>query len=433
MKKLNTLSLSIFIFCSCNGQVSKNNENNIKFENINKIKLVLEKQLKEGANQYYEEAGVEIPKNKFENEEFEANVKIVNDILNSNAYKRLSNEEFSAKIKSIFGRIIDFQSTNKYLSINYLDKCDKNFNNNPNKIEFFGTYIVKNDNLITDFYYIPQILNYTKEFPEISKIENSTPSNYKNKNGDSYNIELWKDLDDQTNNAYNLIAIRKKNIQTIIARNLYLFNNIKGHFRWLVINDKIFMENLVKAFGYTEDKELLKWVIESTLPSNYIASPDVKIFKEISKLLWSKKCDGKIIINQNTLNILKELSSPEDPKYVLYVAEYIQHGLCIGCDRDVVTHNLNFEEESKILAHLLEFGEQYKYDKAYNFNQMFLGNFYYYLDHDKKYIKEFKRNNYYGLPNLEKWYLSASKEENIFKNIELEDNPQPQNYLDKSN
>src|SRR5690606_6643616 len=147
-----------------------------------------------------------------------------------------------------FGRIINPDSENRYLYINYFNKCDKEFNYNPNNgIDYLGTYIIKNENFITDFYYVPEIINYQKEFPEIAKVEENTPIKYRDKDNNDYSIELWKDLENNNQPEYNLTNKRKKNIRTLVARNMYLFNDNRSQYKWLILNDEYFMESLVKT------------------------------------------------------------------------------------------------------------------------------------------------------------------------------------------
>ncbi|WP_332453541.1 hypothetical protein [Chryseobacterium aquaticum] len=412
-----------------NVKCQKRKDTNITIENINKmnenaIEKVLEKQLKQGTTYTIDEVGAGLPKVQFEIQELDAMSQVVSNILKSNGFTELSNENFNQKIKNIFGRIINPNSAVKYLYLNYFNKCSREiimYKNNG--IDYSGTFIDKKRKIISDFYYIPEIIDYQRDFPKLIDIENIKI--LRKSSVDDLDIEIprWKEVS-------NLKEIRRKNIQTLVARNMYLFNDNKAQFKWLILNDQYFMENLVKTFGYSEDKELLKWLLLKTLPENY-SNYNKNIEKEFEKLLWTKNCDGSISIHQNTLEVLKDLSTPNKSDFILCLADYIQHGLCLGCDIDQ-REDLTFQQKSKIVAYLLEFGEQYKYNSPYNFNQMFLGNFYNYVDYNKNYIKEFEKNKFYGLKNLKNWYDKASVEENIFKNNDLPDNPQPIDYYYKS-
>lgn len=215
--------------------------------------------------------------------------------------------------------------------------------------------------------------------------------------------------------------------QEIISRNKYLFNDDKSQFAWLINNDEDFMQSLVTTFGYTEDKKLLKWAFEKQGFSNYQKYPPDNIMENYGKFLWTKQCNGEINLHPNTLYLIKELSEPSinKDKYLLNLAEYINY--LVNNEKET---ELNLQQKAKIAAYLLAFGEQYKYNKEYGYNQMFLGKFIFYQDPDKKYKKEFEKNNYYNLPNLKKWYQQAEQEKDMFENDQtLADDPQPKDYV----
>lgn len=72
--------------------------------------------------------------------------------------------------------------------------------------------------------------------------------------------------------------------------------------------------------------------------------------------------------------------------------------------------NLNFEEKTKLIAYLLYFGEKHKEKTGLTF--AFMGTFYEHSSEDlqKKYDDEFRKNNFYGLPNFEKLWNDAKVE-----------------------
>lgn len=427
MRILKILLVVTSITISCQEKkdnLNKSNSSNIiKSDNI-MIEEILVKQLKQGYKQIYIDPGLNVQTDKFTEQEFEVVVLISENILQSHGFKTLSKDVFSQKIKDVFGRIIDNTSKNRYLYINLYNKCNREMSFYPNDgIDYNGTYIIKDKGFVTNFYYIPEITDYQKDYTDASKLEDTYKSTFKNTNNEHIKISFWKDFP-------NLKETRKKNVQTLVARNMYLFNDNKAQYKWLILNDQYFMESLVKTFGYSEDKELLQWLLLKTLPKNY-SNYNKNIEKEFEKLLWTKNCDGSISIHENTLEVLKNLSTPDNSDFILCLADYIQHGLCLGCDIEQ-REDLTFQQKSKIAAYLLGFGEQYKYNPQYDFNQMFLGNFYNYDDYNKNYIKEFEKNKFYGLKNLKNWYEKASVEENIFKNNDLPDNPQPIDYYYKS-
>ncbi|WP_128332173.1 hypothetical protein [Apibacter sp. HY039] len=389
------------------------------------IEIILEKQLKQGANNYIDDPGVEIPKKAFEFEELNVSMFLVDSLLNSNGYKTPIQSDFNKNIKLKLNRIIDNNSDKQFLYINFFNKCDRDFNYFPNNgVDYNGIYIDKVRKIISKFYYIPELIDYQKNYPNVSKIENQVQLHY-SLNENNYTIELWKDLDSR-NDDYSLSKQRKFNQQLLISRNKYLFNDDQSQFAWLINNDKYFMRSLVTTFGYTEDKKLLKWVIENTELPYFDKNAKTENLKDLSKLIWTKDCNGNIRVHQNTLDLIKELSTPDDNLYIKYIAEYISNYMVSFPFKE---EELTIEQQAKIAAYILYWGEQYKYDKQYNYNQMFMTRFYNYNYQKDLYEKEFIKNNYYGLPKFKEWYEAAKKEKDYFNGGKgMEDDPQPSDY-----
>ena len=368
------------------------------------IEKVLEKQLKQGTTYTIDEVGAGSPKVPFEMQEVDAMAQIVNNILKSNGFKKLSNENFNLKIKDIFERIINPNSQNKYLYINHFDKCIREIiMYKSNGIDYSGTFIDKKGKMISDFYYIPEIIYYQKEFPKL--IDNENSKIVRKSSIDDLDIEIphWKEVS-------NLKEIRKKNIQTLVARNMYLFNDNKTHFKWLILNDQYFMESLVKTFGYTQDLDLLKWVVEKT-------KFDKNNPQDYGKLFWIKQCDGTLKLHANTFKILQKIYTPDirndmsnDNRFLLdYIKDYIEY---LAHDNNKET-NISNEDRIKILANISYYAEQYKYDKrfvsGYGDNSMIMGRLRFFLSNED--VEILKKNNYFGLPRFREWWDNADYDE----------------------
>ena len=343
---------------------------------------------------------------EYTEKDLELALKVIHIGLLNNGFKDITDNDFKLKMQKIFN-----------YERKYSDKCAYNWyylnDNNYNYILYglsykldneiltaerlkFGSYIEIGNYFFSKDYHFVTIIPYLKDLIQIN------PDN-------SYKIKLP---------------------QEIISRNKYLFTDDKSQFPWLVTQDEFFMRSLVTDFGYTEDKKLLKWVIENThLPFFYTYAKKNDL-EELGKLLWTKDCNGEIRVHQNTLDILKEMSTPDKNLYIMYVAEYLSNYLVSSAIKE---EKLTIEQKAKIAAHLLYWGEQYKYDKHYDYNQMFMGHFWHIIDNGN-YEKEFKKNNYYGLPKFKEWYEAAKKEENIFEGYEdyLNDEPQPLDYKHKA-
>ncbi|MCJ8153615.1 hypothetical protein MKJ01_07540 [Chryseobacterium sp. SSA4.19] len=379
----------------------------------------LEKQLKQGYKQVYTVPGLDIPKSEITEDELNSTVILAKDLLNSVGFKPLSNQDFNEKINAVFGRTIDYRSDAKYLYINLFNKCDKKMNFNPNNhTDYLGTYIAKDEKFITDFYYIPELVDYKKAYPDVTVESDLNPIS-KNEKGEEIKISLWKD-------KINLSEQRKKNIQTLIARNLYLFNNSKAQYKWLVLNDQYFMEKLVKTFGYTDDSELLKWVIQKTKfdksnPSDY------------GKLFWTKDCDGNVRLHPNTFKLLQKLYIPNDPsenRFILNnIKDYFNY---LGSQEKSQNENLTPIERIKIMSNLAYFVEQYKYDPKFDEDNKMMGRLRFFLgDKDIEILKE---NNYFGLLKFKEWWDNADYDEYFVTQCEYEGSCgsgyQPRNYTE---
>ena len=311
--------------------------------------------------------------------------------LKQNGYKDISKEKFLDKLKLIFN--IDLNAT-----------CIR-INKGDDYIVYYGSMMDgKKETLEYNQFDLPIITN--NMFFVLNKHM-------------YMNMNLLKDLIQiNPDNSYKI-----KLPQEIISRNKYLFTDDKSQFPWLITQDEFFMRSLVTDFGYTEDKKLLKWALENThLPLFYTYANDNDL-EELGKLLWTKDCNGEIRVHQNTLDLLKEMSTPDENLYIMYVAEYLTNLEHLNANKE-----LSDAQKAKIAAHLLYWGEQYKYDVLYDYNQMFMGHFWHYMD-DGTYDKEFKKNNYYGLPKFKEWYEAAKNEKDLFLDDEsIPDSPQPLDY-----
>lgn len=381
---------------------------NISGMNIKIIEDALEKQLKQGTTYTIDEAGAGLPKIPFTIEELDATSSVIPDLLKSNGFNELSNQNFNEKVKNIFGRIINSNSQSTFIYLNYFDKCRRElvmYKNN--RVDYSGTFIDKKRKLITDFFYLPELIDYLKEYPKLTDLENDKI--IRKSSIDNFEVEIphWKDLP-------NLKENRKKNVQTIVARNMYLFNDNKAYFKWLILNDEYFMSNLVKTFGYTDDQELLKWVVEKTKydknnPSDY------------GKLFWIKQCDGTVKLHSNTFKLLQKLYQPNDPsenRFILNnIKDYLEY---LGDKEESQSEALNKVDRVKILSNLAYFAEQYKYDKrfvsGYGEVSKIMGRLRFFLDDAD--IEILKVNNYFNMPKFKEWWDNADYDEYFVEQCE---------------
>ncbi|WP_306353373.1 hypothetical protein [Flavobacterium sp. '19STA2R22 D10 B1'] len=378
----------------------------ISEKNNSMVENVLTNQLQLGANRYND--CCELPKEEFHKEDLEASAVLIEDILRKNGYKTPTEEQFVSKIKSVFGRVLDPKSPNNYLYVNYFDKCDRKltyFKNNGT--EYNGTYIVKNKGIITDLYAVPEIVDYRKAFPKIAETEKSIAKKTKDSKGEMVSIELWKDLEDRTDNA-NLSRARKQNITTIVARNMYLFNDSKAHGNWLVMNDKGFVRTLVITFGYTKDAKFNELVM-----SDYLKDSDNSKMNngDVGDIIVVKNCKDELEIRAELLQYIEETASKENSKLIRGLGFYLTK------QAQGTKAKLTKDEVRKVYAYFSNY-----YDELYIKNDQQGLNIDFYpntlmaqlLARDKGAEDYIKSNNYFNLPNLKK-IIDYAKKETIYE------------------
>lgn len=262
---------------------------------------------------------------KYSKKDVEVTIPVLLLQLKNENYK--INFNFNERIKLIFNLSINKKKSENYVYANFLDKCKSKDSYFINNVDNYGIYIIPQKKIISDLYPLPSLIDYQKKYPFAAKKERSIKKIYKDANGNNVEKYLWKD-------DPNLLELRKKNFQTIVARNKYLFNDDKSYFVWLTENDEHFMESLVKVFGYTEDLELLKWVLER---NNYNDNDP----QEYGRTIWTKSCDGKLNIHSNTIGLLKKKVIQKDiQSYIAYLKD----------DKKSELENLTKAEKEEIIS-----------------------------------------------------------------------------------
>ncbi|MDR4952628.1 hypothetical protein REB14_10620 [Chryseobacterium sp. ES2] len=346
----------------------------------NAFLTVLKSQLSAGVSG--EKSETDYPTYQFTLKDLEATESIISKELEDNGYKKPGKEDFANMVNKVFNRIIDPRSESKYLHINFEDKCSKDFNlfKNSNSIDVnpYSTYVFKNGLFISDLYSIPEILDYTK-YPELLQYEKDAENN---NHITDVKIYYWKDIADLKN-------IRKQNIKTIIARNMYLFNDNKSYVDWLISNDIRFVKLMVKTFGYTKEPKFNDLTMNDYL-SNFQNSSD------IGDIIFVKNCKGELEIRVDLLKYIKE-HTKSDENRLLNALENFGYAL---------KDNTKFtsEEKYKILAYIgntvdpfyLNFAGVNSGNAVWNAESLLYNS----VVKDKKIILVFHKNKYYGLSDL---------------------------------
>lgn len=380
MKQITNLIFTFFIMISysCQKKETEQKINEPKNHTRTMDDHILKKQIEYGSSRFFQEAGVEMPKPEFSNDELNEVAAIVSDILKKNGFTEISDENFKNKVKDIFDRTLEMNSDTKILYLNFLDICNREIIQYPNNgTEHLGTYIFKKQKMITDFYYLPEIIDYKQTNPGIYDYEASIPETFKDNDGDPIKIQKWRDVE-------KLPEIRSHNIWKMIHRNKFLFNDNKGSFAWLRIHDLSFLNALVKTFGYTKDKDLLAFVLKK----NY------KNVDELQKILWAKKCNGNIVVNKEVFTIISEASEQDQSAYLKAISEYLVKEA--GRNDGALT---NKSEKIKVLGLIAYYSTKTgeKSGKYYDFFSIFGSK-----DGGSRYAEEFKKNNYYHISDFKK-------------------------------
>ena len=365
----------------------------------NKIKSkeerVLEKQLLK-ANSISNEVTT-IQYYPYDKEDLEISIELLDSILKKDGYNLI--DDFDSKVKAVFGNIKLFDN------IYFLKTDNKCYNSNEisyNDSEGFkfNLYFSIDKKLMIGQYAIPELIDYRTKYPEISKIEDTISVTKKDKEGENIYVTRWRDISD-------LKEQRKKNIETLVARNKYLFNDDKDSFDWLIKNDAFFMEQLVKRFGYTQDFELLEWVIKKT---HY----DKNYPEDYGSLFWVKNCDGSIKLHSNTFKILQKLYNVKTAYQILEdIKGYINY---LGDEEQNKKEDLTEEQRIKILANIAYFGEQYKYTDDSPYQMM--GRLRYFLSDSQ--VDILAKNKYFNLPKFKEWWDKADYDEYYVTECEYE-------------
>lgn len=358
---------------SCQKNSTSNNLENIsKKDTIKNKKMIIDEY---AIKEYYKK---HLISNSSENSEFEEgedytiNEKDVNLMipvlgqgLRDNGFKPLNNEEYKLKLNEIFNLSDNNECTVLFRHPNFstfvIQDC-KNMssadcNSNAKLMEF-----MYDDNVF--------FINEINAITSLPKVEQFT----------------------ELKNDKVIVDIP----ETVVYRNLFLFNNDNSKFLWLLKNDTKFMENLVKVFGYTKNESLLKWVIEKT-------KFDEKDPRNFGKLFWAKVCNGKFKLHADTFKLLQKLHIPNDPSENRFIIDNIKSYLeFLGRDKST---DLTRNEKLKLMANLAYFAEQYNYDKKFNDDNKMMARLRYFLNDDD--FKVIKENNFFSLPKFKEWWDNA--------------------------
>nr|WP_294926161.1 hypothetical protein [uncultured Flavobacterium sp.] len=373
------------LMSSCQKKEKTDDINKANNMELSKEKEVIKKQLESGASEEYGSF------EDYNSDDLNVLANLESEILKNNAYAFLSDKGFSEKIDLFFKRKIDPNSNSEFLKIDVSNRCEKKIDFKPQTADFQYIYVSKKNKFITCFWAIPQLINYEKKYPELSVYESEAIFVTDEVEGNKIEIKRWKNIPD-------IEKQRQKNIQILINRNKYIFNDNKASLVWLKFNDKEFLESLVKTFGYVQDKDLLKWVVEN---NRFKTKSGITNGEEYGQLIWHRTCDGKFVFHKETIEIMQKEMKPSNGNYMDDLLDYIRY-----LEEE---KSLKFEEKMIIVANVLNLSSILAQDNSYERYRYSMGSYYKFSDVETKVSidSEFKRNNYYGLTNLKTFWEEA--------------------------
>ncbi|GAA3758966.1 hypothetical protein [Flavobacterium ginsengiterrae] len=373
--KLILIPILLCLF-SCSNKQNNSVENKAKIsetsttkENI-EIEKILLRQLKAGGYASYYDT--DYAYYKYDKSDLEITFKPIRQILIKYGFIFIDKDVFNRKVKTIFGDI------GRYDDIFYINNSNKCFK--PQKVDYYDPdgfrndlYFSIEDRIILNLYSLPEIIDYQNDYKEIASEEDKIPTEV-SKIGETEKIYItkWKDIKD-------LAQQRDNNIQTLVNRNKYLFNDSKASLVWLKFHDEYFLESLVKVFGYVGDKDLLKWVLDRNLNE-----------EEFSKLLFTKTCDNRYIFHKEIFEVMTQADVKSQENYLLFLR---------GRTDFPKLDDLSFRDAAKINAlycyYATKFTASIEQGDVYTFFPKL---------NDPKFEEEFKKNNYYNLPDFKELY-----------------------------
>ena len=377
MKKIKLLILC-FSFISCWNKTTQSQQEEFNFEKTQEMNTVLKSQLEKGISGLYNNS-FDIETYNYSNSDLEITIPLIREILLKRGYQPPTEKIFIEQVQKVFHRIINPSLNTKFLYLRFDIPCDKEikfYTNDKVDNTPYSYYIVKNENFLTELYALPELLDYKKLFPDLYKLETSMPSKIKEeKTGDMIQLTKWQEVED-------LDSRRKENIDKLVHRNKYLFNDNRSSFRWICLNDEFFLTSLVLTFGYVEDKELNKYVLEKQLRGE---------ISQFGKVFWYQGCDGKLFSHNQMIDIIKQSPIEKQKEYLKAISSYIRFL--------VNDKNLPFSQKAEILGKLCYYAEKIGKPIDMGFK------YFYILETESSgdiYEEEFKKKEYYNIPDFKK-------------------------------
>ena len=379
---------------SCSKKTSNNHSDqslcNMSIDSF-KVKEVLHIQLKDGTMSGY---GGRFGLN--------ALFSVADTIIQNSGYKKPTVEAMKEKIKNIFG----YYPPDVDSLISYIPRfSEPSLNCDGTPIDFINKDISRYDNsvysllylsyehrLITPAYYLPEILDYKKQFPELVELEQESTWE-----DNEFWEGFWKEY-------FDLEERQKENRDYIIHLNKYIFNDSRSSLTWLINNYNNFAHLLVKRYGYDKDPRINQIVLED-INKEYLSVQSTEN-KVLENLFAAKDYYNKLQIREGLMKYIVENTTVEHSELLDRLINYA------GYIKDQSPKESEFTpaERYKIMAYA-GYYEQLTRNKnniddpnspdwvppGWHYDSFLKRT----IDINSEFLKEIKKNDYYGLSGLE--------------------------------
>lgn len=297
MKQSGLIAISIFIaiaIAACgNTNSTKNNDT---------IAKLLEKQLQTGMS-WGNDEGADLPNAwPYGKEDLIVTSELMYKQLAERGFK--SNPSlFRQRVKEIFAINLDtmpLQIDMNYNTYHVSDTIEfKLFDHEVNSTILLSP----KENILLFPYYIPEIIDYKKLYPDIAQLEDTLSTTREDELFGKVTITKWGDLKDLLDKQ------REYNINNLFHANNYLIYNREESFNWLLENNATFISQLLTPIGYDKDDRINKYVL-GQIPKED-DSYERYAWYHLEPVFTGRAANGKLQIRENLLKYMHKNANNE--------------------------------------------------------------------------------------------------------------------------
>lgn len=334
---------------------------------------------------------------------------IIKDLLIQRKYE-INEDLFKYKLNNVF-----HLSADEVHHINLMwPQCENKLSYDMFEFKEQQLFIIPDFQIIISPLFLPEIIDYQKLFPEIAKIEDDVKTTITTEE-ETIQIVRWKDIRD-------IEEQRKRNIDLLLYRNKYLFNDDKASLEWLLKNDKIFLEQMIRVFGFDTEYRINRMVLKE-IDSQYRNKQPSNI-EILNDLFVYKDCQGNLQIRKGLMQTVADETDSNQNNFFKILDDYCFY---LAFPLEETQTPFSFKEKCKIIAYInnITYPLYTKYKEENGMAIWDANSLLYniYVQHPEI-IEEITKNNYFDCFDL-KTYISNVEEEYrsyiLWKEVQNED------------